>query len=88
VQLRTAATGTGRFARGLLKTEFFLLGIATLWTVLHGFAPAFRDDLWLQIMDVFWLLSMLGMFVISVKIAFAGRWTGPARFWPLTPPTP
>jgi hypothetical protein len=26
---------------------------------------------------------MLGMFVISVKIAFAGRWKGAARFWPM-----
>ena len=83
VQLRTAATGLGRFARGLLKTEFFLLGMATAWTVLHASVPSFRDDLWLQLLDVFWPLSMLGMFVISVKIAVAGRWRGPARFWPL-----
>jgi hypothetical protein len=28
-------------------------------------------------------LSMLGMFVIGVKIAVTGRWRGAARFWPL-----
>ena len=83
VQLRTAATGFGRFARGLLRTEFLLLGMATVWTVLHALVPAFRDDLWLILMDAFWPLSMLGMFVISVKVAVAGRWRGVARFWPL-----
>ena len=45
--------------------------------------PSARDDLWLAVLDVFWPLSMLGMFVIGVKIAFAGRWTGAARIWPL-----
>ena len=82
-QLRTAATGTSRFARGMLRTEYVLLALATLWTVLHGAVPAFRDDLWLAVLDVFWPLSMLGMFVIGVKIAVAGRWRGAARFWPL-----
>ena len=83
LQLRTSATGVGRFARGMLKAEFGLLGLATLWTVLHAFVPAIRDDLWMMILDAFWPLSMLGMFVIGVKIAFAGRWRGPVRFWPL-----
>ena len=83
LQLRTAATGTSRVARGMLRTEYVLLALATLWTVLHGFFPAFRDDLWLAVLDAFWPLSMLGMFVIGVKIAFAGRWRGAARVWPL-----
>jgi hypothetical protein len=81
-QLKTRATGTTRFAVGMLKTEYVLLTLATLWSVFHGAVPAFRDDLWLGILDLFWPLSMLGMFVIGVKIAFAGRWTGLARFWP------
>ncbi|MEV6491799.1 hypothetical protein AB0M20_24780, partial [Actinoplanes sp. NPDC051633] len=46
LQLRTAATGTSRFARGMLKFEYGLLTLATLWTVLHGLVPAFRDDAW------------------------------------------
>ncbi len=82
-QLRTQATGTSRVARGMLRVEYVLLGLATLWTVLHAALPAARDDLWLAILDVFWPLSMLGMFIIGVKIAFAGRWRGAARFWPL-----
>jgi hypothetical protein len=67
----------------MLRVEFVLLGLATLWTVLHGAVPAWRDDTWLAVLDAFWPLSMLGMFVIGVKIAFAGRWRGLARVWPL-----
>ncbi|MGA5302402.1 hypothetical protein ACPCHT_20915 [Nucisporomicrobium flavum] len=83
LQLRTAATGTSRVARGMLRVEYALLTLATLWTVAHGFVPAFRDDAWLAVLDAFWPLSMLGMFIIGVKIAFAGRWSGLARVWPL-----
>lgn len=82
-QLRTRATGTSRLAAGLLRVEYVLLTVATLWSVLHGAVPAFRDDLWLGMMDAFWPLSMLGMFVIGVKIAFTRRWHGAARVWPL-----
>ncbi|WP_328460463.1 hypothetical protein OHA21_29875 [Actinoplanes sp. NBC_00393] len=83
VQLRTGATGTTRLARGMLRVELVLLSLATLWSALHGAFPAFRDDLWLAILDVFWPLSMLGMFIIGVKIAFAARWQGLARWYPL-----
>jgi len=82
-QLRTAATGTSRLARGMLRTEYGLLTLATVWTILHALVPAFRDDLWMAVLDVFWPLSMLGMAIIGVKIAVAGRWRGLARFWPL-----
>jgi hypothetical protein len=34
-------------------------------------------------LDVFWPLSMLGMFVIGIKVAVAGRWRGTLRAWPL-----
>jgi hypothetical protein len=83
LQLRTGATGTTRFARGMLRIEYVLLSLATLWTVLHAALPWARDDAWLAVLDLFWPLSMLGMFIIGVKIAFAGRWTGAARIWPL-----
>lgn len=83
VQLRTGATGVTRAARAMLRTEMVLLSLATLWTILHGSVPAFRDDLWLAVLDVFWPLSMLGMLIIGVKIAFAGRWQGLARWYPL-----
>jgi hypothetical protein len=34
------------------------------------------------VLDLFWPLSMLGMFLIGIRIAIAGRWRGPSRFWP------
>jgi hypothetical protein len=82
-QLRTGATGLSRAARGMLRVEYVLLTLASLWTVVHGLFPAARDEVWLAVLDAFWPLSMLGMFVIGVKIAFAGRWKGAARIWPL-----
>ena len=83
LQMRTRATGLGRKALGMLKVERVLLSLAMLWSLLHAFLPSQREETWMLVLDVFWPLSMLGMFVIGVKIAFAGRWTGPARFWPL-----
>ena len=83
LQLRTAATGLGRGARIMLRVEQVLLSLAMLWSLLHGLVPSIRDAGWLVVLDVFWPLSMLGMFVIAIKIALAGRWRGLARWWPL-----
>ena len=83
LQLRTAATGLGRGARVMLRVEQVLLSLAMLWSLLHGLVPSIRDAGWLVVLDVFWPLSMLGMFVIAIKIAVAGRWRGLARWWPL-----
>ena len=82
VQLRTRATGTGRVAVGLLHLERVFLALATAYTVLHGAFPSLRGEPWLAVLDAFWPLSMLGMLLIGVKIAFAGRWRGPLRGWP------
>jgi hypothetical protein len=82
-QLRTGATGTGRLARFFLHAEHVLLGLAMVSTLAWTFFPASRDDAWFLALDVFWPLSMLGMFAIGVRIAVAGRWTGAARWWPL-----
>ncbi|MFU8876243.1 hypothetical protein [Micromonospora sp. SL4-19] len=81
IQFKTMATGTSKLARGMLRAEYVLLALATLWSILHA-VPAFQDAGWLMILDVFWPLSMLGMFVIGIKILFTGRWTGLARVWP------
>ncbi|WP_433615488.1 hypothetical protein ACQP2P_11740 [Dactylosporangium sp. CA-139114] len=81
IQLRTAATGTSKAARGMLYVEHVLLAVATVWSFLHA-VPALRDAVWLVPMDVFWPLSMLGMFVIGLKILFTARWRGAARIWP------
>ncbi|MGI5243618.1 hypothetical protein [Dactylosporangium sp. CA-139066] len=82
IQLRTSATGTSRVSRGMLYVEHVLLTIATVWSFLHA-VPSLRDSAFLVPMDVFWPLSMLGMFVIGLKILFARRWRGAARFWPM-----
>jgi hypothetical protein len=82
-QLRTGAIGTGRLARFFLHAEHVLLGLAMVSTLTWTFLPAHRDDAWFLALDVFWPLSMLGMFAIGIRIAIAGRWTGAARWWPL-----
>ena len=79
----TGAVGRGRGARVVIGIERVLLTLAMLWTVLHGAVPAFRDDTWLAVLDLFWPLSMLGMFLIGLKIAIGGRWRGVARVWPV-----
>jgi hypothetical protein len=87
VQLRTRATGVSRTAVAMLRVEHVLLALAAVWSLVHGAVPAWRDTTWLAVLDVFWPLSMLGMFVIGIKIAFAGRWRGLGRFWPLVAET-
>lgn len=87
LQLRTRATGLGRGSVALLRVEYVLLTLATLWTLLHGLVPSFRDDLWLAVLDVSWPLSMLGMAIIGVKVGIAGRWRGLLRVWPVVAET-
>lgn len=80
-QIRTGAIGTGTGIIRALKVERLVLVLAMVWSLLHGVVPAWRDDTWLAVLDVAWPLSMFGMFLISLKVAFAGRWRGPARIW-------
>jgi hypothetical protein len=82
--LRTRATGTSRAATWLLKVEYGLLVPASAWSLLHAVLPApLQESSWMAVLDVFWPLSMLGMVVIAVRVAVAGRWRGPLRFYPL-----
>ncbi|MEU6407639.1 hypothetical protein [Microbispora sp. NPDC046933] len=83
IMVRTRATGVSRVARAMLQVERVLLALAMAWSVTHAFLPSERDSVWMGILDAFWPLSMLGMFVIGVKVAVSGRWRGAARFWPL-----
>ncbi len=83
LMIRTQATGTSRTARIMLQVERVLLVPAMVWSLLHGLLPGQREADWLAVLDIFWPLSMLGMFVIGVKVAFAGRWRGLARVWPV-----
>ncbi|MFB9202437.1 hypothetical protein ACFFV7_14655 [Nonomuraea spiralis] len=84
VQIRTRATGISRFARVMLKVELVLLGLAAVWSLLHGVLPdGLQDGPVMQALDVFWPVSMLGMMAIGIKVALAGRWRGALRWWPL-----
>ncbi|WP_344172151.1 hypothetical protein [Kribbella lupini] len=84
VQFRTRATGLTRAAVLMLKVEAVILGIAALWSLLHGVLPtSLQDATWLMVLDICWPLSMIGMMVIGIKLAIAGRWRGLLRWWPL-----
>lgn len=80
---RSRALGTGRRARGVLRVEAVAvcLAIASTFVDAIGVSDLSRPG-WLAL-DAFWPLSMLGMFLIGIRIALAGRWTGAARVWPL-----
>lgn len=83
VVMRTGGIGSSPRTRIALRIEAVLLGLASTWSLLHAIIPDTVDSTPLAILDVFWPLSMLGMFIIGIKIALAGRWRGPLRWWPL-----
>ena len=84
VQIKTRAIGLGRGARIALRVEAVVLGLASVWSLLHGVLPAgMQDAVWLGFLDICWPLSMLGMAIIAVKLAWTGRWRGALRWWPL-----
>ena len=80
---RTRALGEGRLARAVLRVEAAVVVLAMGSTI--G-AAARIDDLdqlgWI-LLDVCWPLSMMGMFLIGIRIAVAGRWSGASRWWPM-----
>lgn len=79
----TRGLGTGRLARAVIIVESVLVTFAIGSTLADAFGVSDLDSpVWLAL-DLFWPLSMLGMFGIGIRIAIAGRWTGVARFWPL-----
>ncbi len=83
VMMRTQAIGTSRKARIGLRVELVLLSLASTWSLLHAIVPDTVDSTPLAILDIFWPLSMLGMFVIGIKVAVTARWRGALRWWPL-----
>ncbi|MEU4390101.1 hypothetical protein [Kribbella sp. NPDC023855] len=84
VQYRTRATGLSRPAVAMLKVEAVILGVASIWSLLHGILPEnLQDAGWLLILDICWPLSMIGMMVIGIKLAITARWRGLLRWWPL-----
>lgn len=83
VQMATRATGTKKINRRMLQVERVLLSFAMVWSLANAVLPSQRDAVWLGVLDVFWPLSMLGMFLIGIKVAVKGRWRGAARAWSL-----
>jgi hypothetical protein len=80
---RTRALGDGPLARSFLRLEAGLLAVAVTSTVVDALAISDLSRTGWAVVDAFWPLSMLGMFAIGIRIAVAGRWTGPSRFWPM-----
>ncbi|WP_435741398.1 hypothetical protein [Nocardioides sp. SYSU DS0663] len=83
VVLRTGALGSGRLARALVRVEMALVALAMLSTAGDAAGLTDMDQLGWLLLDMNWPLSMLGMFLIGVRVAVAGRWQGRARYWPL-----
>ena len=80
---RTQALGEGRLARFFLRAETVALSLAICSTFVDAIQVSDLDEpMWLAL-DLFWPLSMLGMFLIGIRIAVAGRWKGLSRFWPM-----
>lgn len=80
---RTQAIGSGRLARTVLRVEVGALALAMASTASDFFGLTDLDNPASLALDMFWPISMLGMFLIGVRIAVAGRWQGLSRFWPI-----
>ena len=83
----TRATGTTRLARTMILVESVVLGVATVQSLLTLPAMGGEWSTAAQVLDPFWPLSMLGMAVLGVKVAVAGRWRGALRAWPVVAET-
>jgi hypothetical protein len=79
----TRAIGEGRLARTLLRIETGFLALAMASTTSDFLGLTDLENPAFLMLDLFWPISMLGMFLIGIRIAVAGRWTGASRFWPM-----
>lgn len=80
---RTRALGAGRIARLVLRAEAVAVVLAIGSTVSDALGLTDFDKVQYVVLDAFWPLSMLGMFLIGIRIAVAGRWRGATRYWPM-----
>jgi hypothetical protein len=80
---RTQALGEGRVARFFIRLVFGMVVLAIGSTIADGISVSNLDQAGWLMLDMFWPLSMIGMFGIGIRIAIAGRWHGAARFWPM-----
>jgi len=79
----TFATGSRLAGRALLRVAQTILAIAMVSTVLTTIFPFDSAPDWVLMTDLFWPLSMLGLFVVGITVAAVGRWRGELRVWPL-----
>ena len=84
---RTRATGTSQLARIMIVVELVVLGLATVQSLLTLPSMGGEWSTAAQVLDPFWPLSMLGMAILGVKVAVAGRWRGALRAWPVVAET-
>jgi hypothetical protein len=84
---RTGATGTTRAARLVLAVEAVFLALASAASVLLLLGEPIASSTVAVVLDVFWPVSMLGMAVVGIKVALAGRWRGVLRAWPVVAET-
>ena len=80
---RTHALGSGRLARAVIRLETAFVGLAIASTTVDAVGVSDLTQTFWLVLDLFWPLSMLGMFLIGIRIAVAGRWRGLSRFWPV-----
>jgi hypothetical protein len=80
---RTRALGDGGLARVAIRAQAVVLTFAIGSTIADIATVSDLDRLGWLLLDMCWPLSMLGMFLIGVRIAVAGRWRGVSRFWPM-----
>lgn len=80
---RTRALGEGRLARVVLRVEAAFIALAVCSTFVDAIAVSDMSKPYWLALDAFWPLSMLGMFLIGIRIAIAGRWQGVSRWWPM-----
>ena len=67
----------------MLRFEAFAVSMAMASTFVDAVGVSdLSQPAWLAL-DLFWPLSMLGMFLIGIRIAVAGRWEGLTRYWPI-----
>jgi hypothetical protein len=67
----------------VLRAEAVAVSLAIGSTASDGLGLTDFDQVQYIVLDAFWPLSMLGMFLIGIRIAVAGRWTGATRLWPM-----
>jgi hypothetical protein len=77
------ATGPGRSSRVVLASEVVALLLAMAWTAPYLFDANRATTGALVVLDLFWPLSMVGLIIVGVMVARAGRWPSPVRYLPL-----